>query len=83
MVDWPDGVEVPTHLEDARSSRCSLEALRNADKHAQPRERIEVRVEASEDAFELEVMNDGSVGDGRGASLGLRVLRWRRSSTTR
>ncbi len=71
-VDWGDGVEVPSHLEELAQS-AFLEALRNCEKHAQAK-RIEVRVAAPGDAFELEVVNDGIGPGGAGAGLGLRLL---------
>jgi signal transduction histidine kinase len=70
---WPPEVEVPEHLEELAQS-VFVEALRNCEKHARPR-RIEVRVARPQEAFELEVTNDGSTDGGRaGAGLGLRLL---------
>jgi signal transduction histidine kinase len=70
-VTWGEGVEVPPPLEPLARS-VLMEALRNADKHAQPAE-IAVTVEARDGAFVLEVVNDG-VGDLEGGSgLGLRL----------
>lgn len=71
-VVWSDDVEVPAELEDLSQS-VLLEALRNCEKHARP-ERIEVRVNRRDGAFELDITNDGSAGDGMGAGLGLRLL---------
>ena len=71
-VDWADGIEVPGPLEELAQS-VFLEALRNCEKHAQAT-RIEVRVAAPRDAFELEVTNDGIGPGGKGAGLGLRLL---------
>lgn len=80
-VDWPDRVEVPERLEGLAQS-VFLEALRNIEKHAEP-ERIEVSVERTEDAFRLEVTNDGIGSAGRqspngsgrpSAGIGLRLL---------
>jgi len=71
-VEWPEGIEVPAHLEELAQS-VFLEALRNCEKHAEARS-IEVRVAAPGDAFELEVTNDGISGSGAGAGLGLRLL---------
>jgi signal transduction histidine kinase len=73
VVSWPESVAVPSHLERLAQS-VFVEALRNCEKHADPR-RIEVRVAARDDAFELEVTNDGISGEGGpGTSLGLRLL---------
>ncbi len=63
VVSWPEPVRVPEHLESLAQS-VFLEALRNCDKHARAR-RIEVRVAAPDDAFELEITNDGSSGTRR------------------
>ena len=71
-VDWTDGVEVPEPLEPLSQSLL-LETLRNCEKHARP-SRIDVRVDAADGAFELEVTNDGATGAGAGAGLGLRLL---------
>lgn len=73
-VSWPAAVEVPAELEPLAQS-VFLEALRNCEKHARA-ERIEVRVAAPADTFELEITNDGSQVSGAGASagLGLRLL---------
>jgi signal transduction histidine kinase len=74
VVLWPESVFVPSHLERLAQS-VFVEALRNCEKHADP-ERIEVRVAAPSDAFELEVTNDGLDVNSRGpgTSLGLRLL---------
>jgi signal transduction histidine kinase len=73
VVSWPESVAVPPRLERLAQS-VFVEALRNCEKHADPR-RIEVRVAAPSDAFELEVTNDGISDDGGpGTSLGLRLL---------
>ncbi len=73
-VDWAEGVDVPEALESLSQS-VFLETLRNCEKHARAT-RIEVRVDAPDDAFELEVTNDGTIGSGSGAGagLGLRLL---------
>jgi signal transduction histidine kinase len=73
QVDWAKGVEVPAELESLAQSVLA-EALRNADRHAEPSE-IGVRVSADEETFTLAVENDGA-GDGRatrGGGLGLRL----------
>jgi signal transduction histidine kinase len=72
-VEWAEGVAVPAHLEPLAQSVLA-EALRNADRHAEPRE-IEVSVASSGATFTLAVENDGA-GDGRGTKgggLGLRL----------
>jgi signal transduction histidine kinase len=71
-VRWPGSVRVPEHLEQLAQS-VLLEALRNCDKHADP-ERIEIVVSEAGDAFELEVINDGSGEAGGARGLGLRLL---------
>jgi signal transduction histidine kinase len=73
-VSWPAAVEVPDHLE-ALAQAVFLEALRNCEKHSRA-ERIEIRVARPDDAFELEITNDGTAGAPAvaGAGLGLRLL---------
>jgi signal transduction histidine kinase len=72
-VSWPEVVVVPPHLERLAQA-VFVEALRNCEKHAAP-DHIEVRVAAPDDAFELEITNDGVTGEkGPGTSLGLRLL---------
>jgi signal transduction histidine kinase len=73
-VDWPTAIEVPAHLEPLAQS-VFIEALRNCEKHATPTS-IEVRVAAPEDAFELEIANDGCPPAPAPATggLGLRLL---------
>ena len=72
-VSWPTSVAVPPDLERLAQS-VFVEAMRNCEKHANP-SRIEVRVAAPSDAFELEVLNDGiNAESGPGTSLGLRLL---------
>jgi signal transduction histidine kinase len=51
------GVEVPPELEPVAQS-ILREALRNAGKHASPT-RVEIRLRRPDDAFVLEVVNDG------------------------
>jgi signal transduction histidine kinase len=75
-LDWEEGVEVPDELEPLAQSVLA-EALRNADKHAQPT-RVRVHVARSNGAFVLEVRNDGVGRDGagpgsRGTGMGLRL----------
>ena len=73
-VSWPEAVSVPEHLEPLAQA-VFLEALRNCEKHSKA-ERIDVRVAGPDDAFELEVTNDGALAEssGAGAGLGLRLL---------
>jgi signal transduction histidine kinase len=71
-VDWPAGVEVPERLEELAQS-VFVEALRNCEKHARPT-RIQVSVATTDDAFELEIANDGTGSAGPGSGLGLRLL---------
>jgi signal transduction histidine kinase len=56
-VDWDEGVEVPKRLEPLAVSVLN-EALRNAEKHADPSE-VKVSIEAPDGVFALEVRNDG------------------------
>jgi nitrate/nitrite-specific signal transduction histidine kinase len=70
-LDWEDGVEVPEEIEPLAQSVLA-EALRNADKHAEPT-RVRVRVGRVDGAFVLEVRNDGARGDTRGTGMGLRL----------
>jgi signal transduction histidine kinase len=72
-LEWAEGLEVPPDLEPLAQSVLA-EALRNADRHAEP-SRIDVRVASAGETFSLEVENDGA-GDGRatrGGGLGLRL----------
>lgn len=71
-VSWPAAAEVPGRLEPLAQTTLA-EALRNAHKHASPR-RVEVRVEAADGAFSLEVENDGAhESNGRPTGMGLRL----------
>jgi signal transduction histidine kinase len=74
-VDWREGVEVPEKLEPLAVSILN-EALRNAEKHADPSE-VMVTIDAPDGAFVLEVRNDGlkaADGDNEGGSrMGLRL----------
>ncbi len=56
-VEWAEGVEVPKPLEPLAVSVLN-EALRNAEKHANPSE-VKVSIEATDGVFALEVRNDG------------------------
>jgi signal transduction histidine kinase len=70
-VNWQEGVEVPSELEPLAQS-VLLEALRNADKHAEPGN-VTISVERSDGTFALEVVNDGVGPAGMGTGLGLRM----------
>jgi signal transduction histidine kinase len=74
VVDWRDDAEVPERLEPLAVSTLN-EALRNAEKHADPTE-VRVTIDAPDGAFLLEVRNDGLAGEGRrraGSGMGLRL----------
>lgn len=71
-LDWPAAVEVPGRLDELAQS-VFVEALRNCEKHADAK-RIEVRLAAVDETFELEITNDGSGAAGPGSGLGLRLL---------
>src|SRR5579875_4224369 len=67
-------VVVPAEIEPLAQSVLT-EAVRNAAKHARPT-RVAVRLGRDEDAFEMEVVNDGVRPGGRGharAGMGLRL----------
>jgi signal transduction histidine kinase len=75
-VDWRDGVDVPERLEPLAVSILN-EALRNAEKHADPTE-VRVTIDAPDGAFLLEVRNDGlppagATGGGGVSRMGLRL----------
>jgi signal transduction histidine kinase len=74
-VSWKRGVSVPKGLEPLAVSVLN-EALRNAEKHAEPTE-VSVTVEAANDTFALEIRNDGlrdgGQGPGRGSGMGLKL----------
>jgi len=70
-VTWAEGTEVPAGVEPLAQS-VLLEALRNADKHAAPTN-VAITVECDDEAFVLEVVNDGVGASGMGAGLGLRM----------
>ena len=73
-VQWGEGATVPERLEPLAVSVLN-EALRNAEKHADPTE-VTVTVAAPDGAFILEVRNDGLATDGDGAGgsrMGLRL----------
>jgi signal transduction histidine kinase len=70
-VDWAEGTEVPPELEPLAQS-VLLEALRNAEKHAAGGS-VAITVESNDEAFVLEVVNDGVGASGLGTGLGLRM----------
>ncbi len=70
-LDWPEGVEVPGEVE-ALAQSVLAEALRNADKHAEPGS-VRVSVGRSAGTFVLEVRNDGRQPNSRGTGMGLRL----------
>jgi signal transduction histidine kinase len=73
-VAWQPGTEVPASLETLAQTVLA-EALRNCDKHAAATE-VRIRIGTLDDAFVLEVQNDGLDGEasqGRGAGMGLRL----------
>ncbi len=73
-LEWEPGVEVPDDVESLAQSVLA-EALRNADKHADPTS-VRVRVGAADGTFVLEVRNDGAGAHARatrGAGMGLRL----------
>jgi signal transduction histidine kinase len=74
VVDWRDGVDVPERFEPLAVSILN-EALRNAEKHAEPSE-VRVTIDAPDGAFLLEVRNDGLADQpprGGGSGMGLRL----------
>ena len=73
-VDWEAGAAPPPDLEPLVQSVLA-EALRNCDKHARPRS-VSIGISSAEDAFFLEVRNDGVREDANGqssAGMGLRL----------
>src|ERR687891_1126693 len=73
-LEWQPGVEVPDDVE-ALAQSVLAEALRNADKHADPTS-VRVRVGSADGTFVLEVRNDGAKPEprtSRGAGMGLRL----------
>ena len=68
-VWWEEGAEVPKGLEPLAVSVLG-EALRNAEKHAQPTE-MRIAITSEEGAFALEVRNDGLVSSPAAAASGL------------
>jgi signal transduction histidine kinase len=70
-VSWGDGVEVPGRLEPLAQS-VLLEALRNVEKHS-AQGNVTVTVESNDEAFVLEVVNDGVGAASAGTGLGLRM----------
>jgi signal transduction histidine kinase len=70
-VNWQEGAEIPAGVE-ATAQAVVLEAIRNADKHAEPT-RIDVAVETDDGNVVLEIVNDGVLAAARGTGLGLRL----------
>jgi signal transduction histidine kinase len=70
-VEWSEGVDVPKRLEPLAVSVLN-EALRNAEKHAEPSE-VKVSIDASAGAFVLEVRNDGLPATGVKPAVGSRM----------
>ncbi|MGH2744230.1 MAG: GAF domain-containing sensor histidine kinase [Thermoleophilaceae bacterium] len=73
-LEWDVGVEVPDDVE-ALAQSVLAEALRNADKHAEPTS-VRVRVGSADGTFVLEVRNDGArtaPRGTRGTGMGLRL----------
>ena len=70
-VDWAEGAAVPEGIEPLAQS-VLLEALRNARKHA-PDGDVAITIDSGDEAFVLEVVNDGVGASGMGAGLGLRM----------
>jgi signal transduction histidine kinase len=74
-VAWELETPLPAEIEPLAQSVLA-EALRNADKHAQPSS-VRVRVARVDGTFTLEVRNDGLGAEGvelrRGAGMGLRL----------
>jgi signal transduction histidine kinase len=73
-LDWEEGVEVPDDVEPLAQSVLA-EALRNADKHADPSS-VRVHVGQVDGIFVLEVRNDGAgraPRGTRGTGMGLRL----------
>ncbi|MGZ4170160.1 MAG: GAF domain-containing sensor histidine kinase [Solirubrobacteraceae bacterium] len=70
LVEGSPG-DVPAALEPLAQS-VLLEAVRNADKHAQP-SRVDVRLGRANGAFWMEVVNDGVTSARRRPGMGLRL----------
>ena len=70
-VSWAEGTEVPAEVESVAQA-VLLEAIRNAEKHANATE-IEVSVGVDDGAFVLDVVNDGVRSANQGTGLGLRL----------
>jgi signal transduction histidine kinase len=71
VVDWAEGVEIPSELEPTAQA-VLLEAIRNADKHAKPTV-LEVSIDLDDGNLVLEVVNDGARASTSGTGLGLRL----------
>ncbi len=70
-VSWELEGPLPEAIEPLAQS-VFVEALRNADKHAQP-SAVQVRVSSKEGAFTLEVRNDGVPEDRSSRAAGMRM----------
>ena len=71
-LEWEEGVEVPEGVEPLAQSVLA-EALRNADKHAEPSS-VRVLVCQTDGTFVLDVRNDGTGARPRGGTgMGLRL----------
>jgi len=71
QVDWEPGVRIPGRLEPLAQSVLA-EALRNADKHADP-STIEVEVARHGEALSMQIANDGAADESASGGLGLRL----------
>jgi signal transduction histidine kinase len=71
VLDWEEGVEVPPDVESLAQSVLA-EALRNAQKHADPSS-VRVHVGRADGTFLLEVRNDGARPRSRATGMGLRL----------
>jgi signal transduction histidine kinase len=67
-VSWSPDANVPDGLEPLAISVLN-EALRNAEKHADPTE-VAVSVDAADSTFALEIRNDGLHSNGEGETAG-------------
>ena len=70
-VDWEPGLRIPLRLEPLAQSVLA-EALRNAEKHADP-SAIEVEIARQGEALTMQIANDGATGEAADRGLGLRL----------
>jgi signal transduction histidine kinase len=70
-LEGDDNGEVPRSLEPVAQS-VLIEAVRNARKHAEPTA-VRVRTSRADDAFVLEVINDGVAAGSGSPGMGLRL----------